>query len=70
MDKSHKDPDDIDLNVPRHAQYLHNAWKRHQDALYWVDINLAIETIAVLSDSIERNYSSGNTSSLLYSKSC
>ena len=33
MDKSHKDPDDIDLNVPRHAQYLHNAWKRHQDAV-------------------------------------
>ena len=33
----------IDLNVPRHAQYLHNAWKRHQDAVYWVDINLAVE---------------------------
>ena len=32
----------IDLSVPR-AQYLHNAWKRHQDAVYWVDINLAIE---------------------------
>ena len=31
------------MNVPRHAQYLHNAWKRHQDAVYWVDINLAIE---------------------------
>ena len=43
MDKSHKDPDVIDLNVPRHAQYLHNAWKRHQDAVYWVDINLAIK---------------------------
>ena len=43
MDKSHKDPDDIDLNVPRHAQYLHNAWKRYQDAVYWVDINLAIQ---------------------------
>ena len=42
-DKSHKDPDEIDLNVPRHAQYLHNAWKRHQDAVYWVDIDLAIE---------------------------
>ena len=42
MDKSHKDPKVIDLNVPRHAQYLHNAWKRHQDAVYWVDINLAI----------------------------
>ena len=43
MDKSHKDPNVIDLNVPRHAQYLHNAWKRHQDAVYWVDINLAIK---------------------------
>ena len=42
MDKNHKDPDVIDLSVPRHAQYLHNAWKRHQDAVYWVDINLAI----------------------------
>ena len=42
MDKSHKDPDEIDLNVPRRAQYLHNAWKRHQDAVYWVDIDLAI----------------------------
>ena len=41
-DKSHKDPDKIDLNVPRRAQYLHNARKRHQDAVYWVDINLAI----------------------------
>ena len=41
-DKSHKDPDELDLNVPRRAQYLHNAWKRHQDAVYWVDIDLAI----------------------------
>ena len=43
MDKTHKDPDAIDLSVPRHAQYLHKAWKRHQDAVYWVDINLAIK---------------------------
>ena len=43
MDKSHKDPDVIDLSVPRHAQYLHKAWKRHQDAVYWVDINLALK---------------------------
>ena len=42
MDKNHKDPDAIDFSVPRHAQYLHEAWKRHQDAVYWVDINLAI----------------------------
>ena len=41
MDKSHKYPEKIDLSVPR-AQYLHNAWKRHQDAVYWVDINLFI----------------------------
>ena len=26
-DKNHKDPDVIDLSVPRHAQYLHKAWK-------------------------------------------
>ena len=42
-DKGHKDPEKIDLNVPRRAQYLHSAWKKHQDAVYWVDINLAIE---------------------------
>ena len=42
MDKSHKDPKVIDLNVPRHARYLHRAWKKHQDAVYWVDIDLAI----------------------------
>ena len=41
-DKEHKDPEKIDLNVPRHAQYLHNARKKHQDAVYWVDVNLAI----------------------------
>ena len=38
-DKGHKDPEKIDLNVPRRAQYLHSAWKKHQDA---VDIDLAI----------------------------
>ena len=42
MDKNHRDPDTIDLNAPRHAQYLHKTWKRHQDAVYWVDINLAL----------------------------
>ena len=30
------------MSVPRRAQFLHNAWKRHQDAVYWVDIDLAI----------------------------
>ena len=40
-DKSHKDLHEIDLNVPRRAQYLHNAWNGHQDAVYCVDIDLA-----------------------------
>ena len=42
MDKNYKDPDTIDLNEPRHAQYMHKAWKRHHNAVFWVDINLAI----------------------------
>ena len=41
-DESHKDPEHIDFSVPRRAQYVHSAWKRHQDAVYWVDIDLAI----------------------------
>ena len=71
MDKNHKDPDTIDLSEPRRAQYLHNAWKRHQDAVYCVDINLAMRTgLKILSDSIECNYPSRNTPSLLYSECC
>ena len=42
-DTEHKDPEKINLNVPCRAQYLHNAWKRHQDAVHWVDIDLAIQ---------------------------
>ena len=43
MDKNHKDLDTIDLNEPRHAQYMHKAWKKHQNTVYWVDINLALK---------------------------
>ena len=42
MDKNHKDPDTIDLEAPRLAQYMHKAWKKHQNAVYWVDFNLAL----------------------------
>ena len=42
-DKGHQDPAHIDFSVPRRAQYLHSAWKKHQDAVFWVDINLAIQ---------------------------
>ena len=41
--KNHKDPDVIDLSVPRRAQYMHNAWKRHQNTVQWVNINLALK---------------------------
>ena len=41
-DEGHQDPAKIDFNVPRRAQYVHRAWKKHQDAVYWVDIDLAI----------------------------
>ena len=30
------------FSVPRRARYLHSAWKKHQDAVFWVDIDLAI----------------------------
>ena len=38
----HKDHEKKDLNVARRARYVHSAWKKHQDAVYWVDIDLAI----------------------------
>ena len=40
--KDHKDPEYIDYSAPRLARYLQNAWKRHQDAVFWVDIDLGI----------------------------
>ena len=41
MDKEHEDPDTIDLNALRFAQYMHKTWKKHQNTVYWVDIKLA-----------------------------
>ena len=40
--ESHKDPEYIAFSAPRLARYMHRAWKRHQDAVYWVDIDLGI----------------------------
>ena len=42
-DKSHQDPATIDFSVPRRTQYLHSARKKHQDEVFLVDINLAIQ---------------------------
>ena len=44
-DTDHKDPEHIDFSVPRPARYVHSAWKRHQDAVFWVDIDLAIHVL-------------------------
>ena len=41
-DENHKDPEHVDFSVPRRARYVHSAWKKHQDAVFWVDIDLAI----------------------------
>ena len=43
MEQNHQDPETIDLNAPRHAQYMHKSWKRHQNTVYWIDINLALK---------------------------
>ena len=40
--EDHEDPEYIDYSVPRLARYLQNAWKRHQDTVFWVDIDLGI----------------------------
>ena len=42
-DKDHEDPEHIDFSVPRRARYVHSAWKKHQDAVFWFDIELAIK---------------------------
>ena len=42
-DESQKDPERIDFSVPRLARYVHSAWKRHQDAVFWVDLDFAIK---------------------------
>ena len=44
-DESHRDLERTDFSVPRLAQYVHSAWKRHQDAVFWVDMDLAIREV-------------------------
>ena len=40
--EDHKDPEYIDYSVPRLARYLQNSWKRHQDTVFWINIDLGI----------------------------
>ena len=39
-DENHRDPETIDYSVPRRARYVQNTWKRHQDTVFWIDIDL------------------------------
>ena len=41
--EDYKDPEFFDYSAPRLARYLQNAWKRHQDTVFRVDIDLAIK---------------------------
>ena len=41
-DENHRDPENIDYFVPRRARYVQNTWKRHQDTVFWIDIDLGI----------------------------
>ena len=40
--EDHKDPEFFDYSAPRLARYLQNAWKRHQDTVFWINIDLGI----------------------------
>ena len=69
-DTDHKDPEHIDFNKPRRAQYMHSAWKKHQDAVFWVDIDFAIRKgLPFYQTRSKCNYPSRNTNSLFHSKS-
>ena len=41
-DENHRDPENIDYSVPRRARYMQKSWKRHQDTVFWIDIDLGI----------------------------
>ena len=42
MNEVHRDPQELDLTKPRLAS-CKQKWKRHQDTMYWVDINFALK---------------------------
>ena len=72
MDTTHKDPDTIDLEAPRLAQYMHKACME-ETSKYGVlgrHQTCSKQKIKVLSDAIERYHSSRNTPSFLYSERC
>ena len=41
-DENHRDPENIDYSLPRRARNVQNTWKRHQDTVFWIDIDHGI----------------------------
>ena len=41
MNKEHTDPQELELTKPRLESYKQKKWRRYQDTVYWVDIQLA-----------------------------
>ena len=41
VNKEHRDPYKLDLTKPRLAWFKQKTWKKHQNTVYWVDIQLA-----------------------------
>ena len=70
VNKEHKDPETIDLNAPRLAQYMHKAWKKHQNNVLDRHQPCSEERTEVLSDTIERHHLLRYTPSLLYPENC
>ena len=70
-DEDHKDPENIDYSVPRHARYVQNTWKRHQDTVFWIDIDLGIikEGLKFYQTRSNAIILQGGTSSKLHCKS-
>ena len=44
MDKEHKDQYKLDLTKPRLAWHKQTKMEKHQDTVYWVDMQLACST--------------------------
>ena len=46
MNNEDKDSETIDPKAPRLARYLHTAWRKHQNTVYWVDIRLTQKKVS------------------------
>ena len=70
-DEDHRDPEVIDYSVPRRARYLQKSWKRHQDTVFWVNIDQGIirEGLRFYQTKSNANYPSRSSSTKLHCQS-